>query len=92
MSIFENVAAATLIIDAENERISKEEGFDYVPQLTGKMFYTFQNEAVWFEIVDPEYHTTSLVSLDFPLRTAMGEKLVGVDDYSEAILFDTDNE
>jgi hypothetical protein len=89
MNAFEAIAADILAIDAETERIAKEEGFEDRHTCTGKVLIDPANEAVWYQMAD-EYNTTTWVSRSYPQNAAWNETLVCVDDEKEALSYADD--
>ena len=82
MNLFEQLEYKVLEVDNDLRVTAEREGFDKL-EVTGNLIMDSPNEAVWFEVVDLESNTISWVSLDFPERTAYGEKLVAIADRSE---------
>jgi len=83
MNAFEAIEKEQAIIEAENQRIMREEGFSSMPELTGKIFVDGVQKVIWHEQRDHGYLTW--VSLGYPDRAAHGELAVGVDDIDEAL-------
>lgn len=84
----QSIIEALEIIEEENERIADEEGGKPL-RITGKIFFIEENNSTWFEVAN-EYNTTSLLSLDFPGATAVGEVCVAADDENHARTFGND--
>jgi hypothetical protein len=83
MSTFNTVVAAAR---AALDQMTDETGGGL--DLTGKVWFDTNSEAVWFQVEDDRHHVTNWISLDFPEYAAHGETIVVAADENDMHHFD----